>query len=122
MIEKLELGSYIDAEGTRVDIVYTQFKVVYGTLCIGVGTNKNGENDIITYRHNGSAVNRGDIKNIVGVWREPIKLSGWVNVYKDNYLGGIYLKKEEALSQERASRIACIYVSGTEGVVPESNS
>ncbi len=54
-------------------------------------------------------------------YREPVKVSGWVNVYKGlasrlNY--SFHATRDCADSGAYIDRIACIYVSGTEGVEP----
>lgn len=55
--------------------------------------------------------------DIVSEWREPIRVSGWVNVCAD---GNKYfsLTRQEADSCAGSGRIACIYVSGVEGQEP----
>ena len=51
--------------------------------------------------------------DLISEWREPIKVSGWVNVY-DTFTSMLYKTKERANSVECQGRIACIYVSGVE--------
>ena len=51
--------------------------------------------------------------DLISEWREPIKVSGWVNV-SDIFTSGLYKTKEEADFCAGQSRIACIYVSGVE--------
>lgn len=55
---------------------------------------------------------------LVGPWIEPRKISGWVNVYE----GGVtplFATREAAEGCWPERRLACIYVTGTEGVEPE---
>ena len=55
--------------------------------------------------------------DVVGEWREPVSISGWLNVY-DGYQY-FYPSRELAdVGAVGTRRIACIYVSGTEGVEP----
>ena len=51
--------------------------------------------------------------DLISEWREPIKISGWVNLY-DTFTSMLYKTEEEANSVERQGRRACIYVSGVE--------
>ena len=51
--------------------------------------------------------------DLISEWREPIKISGWVNV-SDIFTSGLYKTKEEADFCAGQSRRACIYVSGVE--------
>ena len=51
--------------------------------------------------------------DLISEWREPIKISGWVNI-SDIFTSGLYKTKEEADFCAGQSRRACIYVSGVE--------
>ena len=51
--------------------------------------------------------------DLISEWREPVKVSGWVNVY-DTFTSMLYKTKERANSVKCQGRIACIYVSGVE--------
>lgn len=42
--------------------------------------------------------------------REKKKISGWVNIYPDGDLGGVYISKEKADRAASARRIACKYI------------
>lgn len=53
-------------------------------------------------------------------YREPVKVAGWINVYSEYILSNIYPDRQAAdLGAIADERIACVYVSGTEGVEPE---
>lgn len=57
-------------------------------------------------------------------YREPVKVSGWVNVYKREqnitYLGNVYVSKHLAIGMKDhgAELVATVYVSGEEGKEP----
>lgn len=61
---------------------------------------------------------RTDNEDVVAVWRDPVRVSGWVNVYSSGDLGCIWPTKEQAEAGARPVAHACIYLSGEEGVVP----
>jgi len=54
-------------------------------------------------------------RDVVSEWKDPLKVEGWVNVY-DYVFSSIYPTRELANIGATPSRVACIYVSGTEGV------
>lgn len=54
---------------------------------------------------------------LIEPWREPVKVSAWVNVYKDQDYR-IYKSQQKADACAYSDRIACIYVSGEEGRGP----
>ena len=54
--------------------------------------------------------------DVVGEWREPVSIAGWLNVYDGHQF--FYPSRELADGRAGTRRIACIYVSGTEGVEP----
>lgn len=58
--------------------------------------------------------------DLVGEWRDPIKVSGWVNIYPSGFISppNIWPTREKADFQADSRRIACIYVSGEEGEEP----
>jgi hypothetical protein len=53
-------------------------------------------------------------------YREPIKVSGWVNVYRERVSSTHFFHTTKKIADEQAcnDRIACIYVSGEEGKEP----
>lgn len=62
--------------------------------------------------------------DIISEWREPLKVSGWVNVYKygSSYdYGCVYPCKDDAISVSNGA-IATVYVSGEEGKEQEDNN
>lgn len=63
--------------------------------------------------------------NAISEWKEPVKVSGWVNVYRNPLPSPLRLhaSKETADSAnemlwEHNERLACIFVQGTEGEEP----
>ncbi len=61
-----------------------------------------------------------EITNVMP-YREPVKVAGWVNVYPDGVGATLFDKKGEAdfsATLMKPYPVACIYVSGTEGVEP----
>lgn len=58
--------------------------------------------------------------DIVGPWREPLTIKGWVNVYPSFAGSSLPINLYFALTREEADlcaskdRIACVYISGTE--------
>lgn len=54
----------------------------------------------------------------ISEWREPVKVAGYVNVYEGG-VSDIHKSREKADQEaDHGVRIACIYVSGEEGVEP----
>ena len=54
--------------------------------------------------------------DIVSEWKEPLKISGWLNVYPDGSTGSLHPTREEAISWVASDRtITTIFVQGTEG-------
>ncbi len=69
----------------------------------------------------GKGPSDGDF-DIVAEWKEPMKVSGWLNLHKPDCLGlngFLYETRAEADRGASASRITCIYVTGTEGEEPK---
>ena len=58
-----------------------------------------------------------DPMDVVSEWRDPIKVSGWVNIYPSGP-PTLYPTKQDADLNAHSTRIACVYVSGTEGDEP----
>jgi hypothetical protein len=56
---------------------------------------------------------RKESLDLVAEWLEPVKVSGWVNVYT-NFLSRVYGTKKQADREKSCYRIACVYVEGTE--------
>lgn len=54
----------------------------------------------------------------LALYREPIKVAGWVNVYPKWLAPCVHDSKEEADAEATKDRIACVYVTGTEGEKP----
>lgn len=55
--------------------------------------------------------------DLVAEWREPIIVKGWVNIYEN--VGRLFhATKDLADKNSAGERVACIYVTGTEGVEP----
>lgn len=58
--------------------------------------------------------------DIISEWKEPVKVSGWVNVYQHFPCSHIYATREKAEElADKNDRVACIFVSGTEGEEPK---
>jgi hypothetical protein len=60
-------------------------------------------------------------RNLVDVWTEPRKISGWVNVNPHGWHSVFYDARAQADKCAMRDRLACIYVSDTEGVGPEES-
>jgi hypothetical protein len=58
--------------------------------------------------------------DIIAPWREPAEIKGWVNVYPYT-MSRCHKTRDEADRSAMADRLACVYVSGVEGVEPEED-
>jgi hypothetical protein len=61
-----------------------------------------------------------DSFDLVGPWEDPVKVEGWVNVYKSGALANvIFASRQQAdLHPSAKGRKACVFISGTEGDCP----
>lgn len=53
--------------------------------------------------------------DLIGQWREPVKVNGWVNVFADGGCSLIFESKQRA-DEFATTRVACVFVSGQEEV------
>lgn len=53
--------------------------------------------------------------DLVSEWRDPVEVKGWVNIYPTGPGHQFFRNKEDADEGRSIGRIACVYVSGTEG-------
>lgn len=52
--------------------------------------------------------------DLVEEWREPVRVSGFVNVYPDGFTSPVYPTRSRADLAADEQRIACIYIEGAE--------
>lgn len=91
---------------------------------VGVITHLNGLQHVDTFTKDGKFDETGEerLLDLVAEWRDPIKVSGWVNVYRNSELmvglGHIHTSRETAKQTAALypiqKPIACIYVEGIE--------
>lgn len=67
-------------------------------------------------------VGAGHEFDLIEPWREPVRVSGWVNVYPPgshlNESRLFYDTREEAVLMSAGQAVACVHVSGVEGEEP----
>ena len=77
-------------------------------------------------RSTGALREAGEHPNdVISEWKEPVKVNGWVNVYKynDGDIGRLHKSKTEAREAiwiRGNPVVATIFVSGTEGEEPKN--
>jgi len=113
-----EVGKYYKRrDGKKVRCIATDNG---GRYCVVMMS----DNNVSLVAHDGrfydNQVKGGSTQDIVAEWKEPVKVSGWINIYQGNLHSGLYSAKILADSMRDPDRIACVYVEGTEGVDPNS--
>jgi len=108
--------TYRDRGGRKVRIVATGLANTRYSV-VGISSGETGEETPLTYTEDGIFY-RPDVKHpydIISEWREPVKVSGWVNVCNlCNMRRTIFPTREEANQYATTDRIACVYVEGME--------
>jgi len=96
-----------------------KYKHAYGTIYEFVAdlTGKVGDPFVFLHLEN-KLLCTFNIESVVNFleYKELVKISGWVNVYEDGFIGSVYRTKELALKNQTGGTVAIIYVSGTEGI------
>lgn len=113
---RLEVGKeYRTRNGSKIKVIYKK-PVAFTHPYVAVTFE---DYSVLLYTKYGQYTNHSQSGwDIIEEWMEPVRVSGWVNVYSDG-VGVVYATKEKAdriLTGE--SRIACVYVSGVEGQGP----
>lgn len=120
---KIEVGrEYRTRDGRKARVICTdRYRVEYPIVAL-VSNPAQGEyaESVCSYRLDGTWHPNGvvDELDLVAEWREPVRVSGWVNVYPPHMNVQMSLRRSRAEANLHAGvdRIACIYVSGVEGV------
>jgi hypothetical protein len=124
---KFEVGKfYKTRDGRKVEVIAVRAGLSFGHTVIGLVMN-DPYGDVTTWSADGNYGICPDSRelsaDLVAEWRDPVKVSGWLNYYKDDR-GTLYTPaqlhcaRKEADRAASISRVACIYVSGEEGKEP----
>ena len=113
---QLEVGKfYRTRDGRKVEILRIIKNPIYPVAGIIYGRDMAIWDSLVSWTLEGIYnFKEEDGKDIVSEWREPIVFRGWVNIYPDG-ARSIYETKERADYCANSDRIACVYVTGTEG-------
>ena len=102
------------------------YKTRVGAKMRCLATDRPGDFPIILMAENGKIIMVSktgsyrwtDNEDIISEWKEPLKISGWVNVCPRAALA-FHTSRENADESAASDRIACVYVEGVEGKEPE---
>jgi len=113
---QIEAGkTYRTRNGSKARILATDINNAHYPVCAAV-TEVFGNESVRIYPADGRyfSICGESTFDLVSEWREPVKVSGWVNVYAGDRTSSIWDVRAEADAHAFEGRLACVYVEGTE--------